>query len=247
MTKSYFLIGDVHSQGTILAKALVHAKARNLTPVFLGDLFDSRCVNSETIYVYHQVRLAEKELGAVVLNSNHQHRLLNFLNGKTESPSYTEETWRSMAEFEESGLDLGELIQWLENLPAGFVFRDKRGHKYACAHAYFPPHLMKSQDGDWLLTQVSEDQKYEMAWGPVWPTKEGRYRRRYWWREEHSRNWTMCAGHYHTVWIDDKSIVLDANCGYESGMLPAYEVDNQILVHFDEKRVQSVKALRRHG
>lgn len=245
--KSYFLIGDVHSQGTILSKALAHAKARKLTPVFLGDIFDSRCANSETIYVYHQVRLAEKELGAIVLNSNHQLRLLNFFNGETESPSYAEETWRTMAEFEDSGLDLREICEWLDSLPAGFVFSDKYGRRHACAHAYFPPQLMRKGEEEWFVTDISKDQRYEMAWGPVWPTKGGRYRRRYWWREDHLRNWTMCVGHYHTVWVDDKSIVLDANCGYEAGMLPAYEVDNKVLVHFDEKRVQSVKLPRHHG
>ena len=77
---SYLLIGDIHSQGSPLAKALEFARERSLTPIFLGDLFDSRCDNSDTLYVYNQVRSAVKRLGAIALNSNHQVRLRNFLD-----------------------------------------------------------------------------------------------------------------------------------------------------------------------
>ena len=58
----YVLVGDVHSQGTILSKALKLVKEQGLTPVFLGDLFDSRGTVSETTYVYNQIRLAQREL-----------------------------------------------------------------------------------------------------------------------------------------------------------------------------------------
>jgi hypothetical protein len=239
---SYFLIGDIHSQGSLLAKALAYAKSRNLTPIFLGDLFDSRCENSETIYVYHQVRLAEKEMGAIVLNSNHQERLLNFLHGDTEPVYYTEETWRTLAEFQESGLDLDEVIGWLSSLPLGYVFQDSRGVTYGCAHAYYPEHLLPSHCTEKfkLWSVDSESLAQDIVWGPH--KKDGR--RRWWWKEKSSRDWVRCAGHYHTVWVDEHSIVLDANCGYEAGLLPCYEVEAKVLVHFSDKMTQSIKAPR---
>lgn len=242
MANSYFLIGDIHSQGTLLSKALDHARRRGLTPIFLGDLFDSRCENSETIYVYHQVRLAQAELGAVVLNSNHQERLLNFFRGDTEPKRYTEETWRSLAEFEDSGLNLEEVANWLAALPLGFVFKDIRGITHACAHAFYPTKYLPSKETEEFTLWIVDDfeDAYEIVWGPH--RKDGR--RRWWWNEQSNRKWIRCAGHYHTVWVDERSIVLDANCGFESGLLPTYEVNSQVLVHFSNKTSQSVKAPR---
>ena len=227
---SYLLIGDIHSQGKPLARVLRCARERALRPVFLGDLFDSRCDNSDTTYVYNLVRLAQKELDAVALNSNHQVRLRNFLDQQFESPSYTSETWRSYYEFKEAGVDMGELREWLGSLPDGFSFKDKDGRLYGCSHAYFP---LKWVDHEQVgcRTFVAEDADDEetVVWGPH---RHGR-RRLHWWKDETPRSWTRCAGHYHTVYVTENNIVLDANSGYPDGQVPAYDVDAKELVYFD--------------
>ena len=229
---SYLLIGDIHSQGRPLAKVLEFARLRSLTPVFLGDLFDSRCDNSNTIYVYNQVRLAQKEMRAVVLNSNHQVRLRNFLDQEFESPSYTSETWRSYYEFKEAGVDMDELKDWLGQCVDGFSFKDKDGRLYGCSHAYFPlkwvDHDMKYGEARVYFCDGRDDEE-TVVWGPH---RHGR-RRLHWWKDETPRSWTRCAGHYHTVYVTENNIVLDANSGYPDGQVPAYDVDAKELVYFD--------------
>ena len=228
---SYLLIGDIHSQGPPIAKALKYAKDNGLTPVFLGDLFDSRCDESDTIYVYNLVRVAQKELGAVVLNSNHQVRLRNFLNAEFESPSYTSETWRSFAEFEEAGVDMEELLDWLGQRPDGFSFRDKDGRLHCCSHAYFPLKWVDHEQGqdEQRVFYCNDSHEEELVvWGPY----NSRRHRVKWWKDETPRSWTRCAGHYHTVYTSENNVVLDANSGYPDGSVPAYVVDTKELVYF---------------
>ena len=229
---SYLLIGDIHSQGPPLTKALAYAKAKGLVPVFLGDLFDARRNNSNTLYVYNAVRVAQKEMGAIVLNSNHQVRLRNFLDADFESPSYTSETWRSFAEFQESGVSMDELRTWLGGLPDGFSFRSKAGRLYGCSHAYFPLKWVdhETKEGEARVYYASSpDDEEAVVWGPH---RHGR-RRLHWWEDETPRSWTRCAGHYHTVYVSENNIVLDANSGYPDGKLPAYDIDSQEVVYFD--------------
>ena len=228
----YLLIGDIHSQGRPLAKVLEFARLRSLTPVFMGDLFDSRCDNSDTIYVYNQVRSAVRRLGAIALNSNHQVRLRNFLDADFESPSYTSETWRSFAEFQEAGIDMDDLRSWLGSLPDGFSFKDKDGRLHGCAHAYFPlkwvDHETKEGEAKAYYASSPDDEE-AVVWGPH---RHGR-RRLHWWEDETPRSWTRCAGHYHLVYVSENNIVLDANSGYPDGKLPAYDIDSQEVVYFD--------------
>ena len=237
--KNYLLIGDIHSQGSDLALVLKYAKANNCTPIFLGDLFDSRCDNSETIYVWNQVKVAQSELGAIVLNSNHQERLLSHLKGHPDSPSIASETWRTHAEFEEAGVDLNELKTWLGGLPDGFVFRDCEGVQYGCSHAYFPSRYLHSDTKeDYAVFAASEHDKQSMAWGPY----DHRHRRIKWWKDAYDPTWIRCAGHYHVVHLDQKSIVLDANSGFHDGKIPAYNVNAKELVYFSVSESQSTKA-----
>ena len=228
---TYLLVGDIHSQGSGLSKAIRFAKENELTPIFLGDVFDSRCDNSDTIYVWNQLRVAQKELGAFVLNSNHQVRLRNFIDADFESPSYTSETWRTLAEFEEAGVDMEELRDWLGRRPDGVSFLDKDGRLHGCAHAYFPLHWVDHEQKDGVRVFYCKDSNEEeqVVWGPH---RHG-HRRLRWWEDETPRSWTRCAGHYHTVYNSENNVVLDANSGYPDGQVPAYVVDSKTLVYFD--------------
>jgi hypothetical protein len=228
---SYLLVGDIHSQGPGLAQAIKYARENELRPIFLGDVFDSRCDNSNTIYVWNQLRVAQKELGAVVLNSNHQVRLRNFLDADFESPSYTSETWRTLAEFQEAGVDMEELRDWLGQRPDGVSFLDKDGRFHGCSHAYFPLSWVDHKQTDGIRVYYCKDRNEEeqVVWGPH---RHG-HRRLRWWEDETPRSWTRCAGHYHTVYKSENNVVLDANSGYPDGRVPAYVVDIKELVYFN--------------
>lgn len=227
--KKYAFIGDIHSQGQPLAAALAFVRHRGLTPIFLGDLFDSRCDTSDSVWVYHQVKLAQTELNGIVLNSNHQDRLLKFLYGTFEDPSFTSETWRTLNEFENAGLSREKLIEWLESFHHGFIFHDSRGQEFRCSHAYFPVELASKVDENGFVDPETDSQKVQMLWGIF-----HHQRRIKWWKKEAKHPWVRVAGHYHTVCVNEKQIVLDANCGYEGGELPVYDVEAQELVLFNE-------------
>ena len=224
---SYALIGDIHSMGQQLSEALDICKERGLTPVFLGDIFDSRAETSETLYVYHRLKLAEKEMGAIILNSNHQDRFMEFAKGNTESPVYTSETWRTMDEFDEAGVELSAVSEWLSQFPEGFIFKSSNGTEYRCAHAYFPTDFRGKIDADGYCYAEDDEQKEMMLWGLMTPTHRRRVR---WWHDDTQRTWVRAAGHYHCVEAYGKNLVLDANCGFDGGELAIYDVDAEELI-----------------
>jgi len=226
---SYFLIGDVHSQGSPLTGALKYAKEFNLRPIFLGDVFDSRCDTSDSVYVYNRIRVAEKEQDAVTLNSNHQVRLRNYLNDGIGGSEATE-TIRTLTELRESGANMEEVKKWLRSCPSGFAFRDHTGRLYGCAHAYFPQKWINQINGDPMTFYTNnEEEEHAVVWGPHTPSS----RRIKWWNKNIGKSWTRCAGHYHKVVVNDSSIVLDGNAGFPNGRIAAFNVSNQKVVYFD--------------
>ncbi len=227
---TYAIIGDVHSQGQLLASALAHCKANNLTPIMLGDLFDSRCETDETHYTRNLAMTAQREMGAVILNSNHQERLVEAIAGKLEYGKYCQETFRTLGTLVEGSVKPLDVSLWLESLPDGFVFWDKDGLEHCCAHAYFPSKLRRQdQTSPYEVRATDPETKTKMVWGPHRP--DGR---RYWWwdHEPTNQKFVRVAGHYHLVHSGPRSLVLDANAGYENGSVPLYEVDNKKLVYF---------------
>ncbi len=231
---SYAIIGDIHSQGSLLASALDHCKARGLTPILLGDLFDSRCEVDETLYVWNLARLAQTEMGAIILNSNHQDRLLEVIAGWMEEGGYNEETFRSYRLFEEAGVT-EQVADWLMTLPDGFVFFDKDGLEHCCAHAYFPAKLRQA-DATESYEVFSEDEEMlqKMVWGP-YNNNGTRY---HWWKNiPDNQSFVRVSGHYHIMRNYARALVLDANAGYEGGFVPLYEVDDKNLVYFGSPNV----------
>mgnify|MGYP003679376305 CR=1 FL=1 len=229
---TYAIIGDVHSQGKLLAQALAHCEANGLTPILLGDLFDSRCDVDDTLYTRNLVMTAQRELGAIVLNSNHQERLVDAISGELEYGKYCEETFRTLNVLVTSDVRPTDVSDWLQSLPDGFVFFDKDGLEHCCAHAYFPIQLRrKDATESYEVRATDADMKHKMVWGPYRP--DGR--RYHWWKHTPERqSFVRVAGHYHIVHNEQRALVLDANAGYEEGAVPLYEVDNKNLVYFGE-------------
>lgn len=204
----YALIGDIHSQIEPLKEVISYCKTSNLRPVFLGDVFDSRCDFSDSVGVYHLLRDAQAELGAIILRSNHQDKLERFIKGNNVRVS--PELQRTIEDFRNSEISKSELLEWLESLPYGFCFKQDN-KEYRCSHAYFPSWV---QVQDYSLSQfvyeVPRKAQQLMMYGPNQREGNGRV---FWWENESERQWVRVAGHYHVVYQSNNNLVLDAGCG----------------------------------
>ena len=191
LTKTmYLLIGDIHSQGLPMDNALKLAKERQLTPVFLGDIFDSRNDIDDTVWCYDMVRVAQDE-GAIVLQSNHCTRLRDIFLGIEVPGPHCSETSRSILQFHYAGESIEDVVKWIQTLPDGFGFTDSRGRYYGCAHAYFLERWAHKEG----LLKAEPDEEETTSWGLY----NSYLRRDYWWAGDPARSWTRVAGHYHTV------------------------------------------------
>jgi hypothetical protein len=234
---TYALIGDLHSQLAPLVESLLYCEDNGLTPIFLGDIFDSRCEQSHTVLVYELLRESQKNFpGMQILRSNHQDKLERWLKGN--EVKITPELQRTIDEltFDVEGT---ELLEWLESMPYGFCFRNTQGLEYRCAHAYFPRWVeVPEYEESVAIYEVARKARQLMMYGPS--AKEGKGRL-FWWRGESDRNWCRVAGHYHAVHESDRNLVLDGGCGgikrswfcNEEPVLCLYDVDKGHLVEFD--------------
>ena len=207
---NYALIGDLHSQVAPLLKALDYCLLKDLTPVFLGDIFDSRCEHSDSVGVYQALRNAQflfKDMQ--ILRSNHQDKLERYLKGNNVHVS--PELQRSLDDFAASEVPPSELLDWLESMPYGFCFHDDNNVEHRCAHAYFPSWVVVPPYGHSLAIYDMVKKARQLAmYGPS--HREGRGRV-FWWEGENERDWVRVAGHYHVVHTSESNLVLDAGCG----------------------------------
>lgn len=224
---NFALISDVHSQSDKLNQALNVCHKNNLTPLFLGDLFDSKCDNSDSFGVYELVRNAQETAGAIVLQSNHQNKLIRYLRGNNVMENFgLDKTIVDL--FETKNLDQNEILTWLESFPYAIVFRDNHGKEYRASHAYFSSQIeVPEYENYHLIHDVTKKQMNQMLYGIF----SGRDRIAWW--ENHSNNdWIRVCGHYHVVHMDSYSIVLDGCCGENEGALLLYEVNSKKLHRF---------------
>jgi hypothetical protein len=207
---NYALIGDLHSQVAPLVESLLYCSENNLTPIFLGDVFDSRCDSSNSVRVYRILKEAQKDFpGMQILRSNHQDKLERWLKGN--SVKVMSELQRTIDEFALSDVPSNELLKWLESLPYGFCFRDENGKEYRCSHAFFPGWVdVPPYENTVTIYDVPKKAKQLMMYGPSHTDHRGRV---FWWNNTSERDWVRVAGHYHVVHTDEKSLVLDAGCG----------------------------------
>lgn len=244
----YAIIGDVHSQDGPLGAALAYCNQKGLTPVLLGDLFDSRCGLGNSLKVYNLVRDAQKEAKHMaVLRSNHQNKLERYLKGNPVN--VTPDLRSTLEDFEQGSVNMQEeLLPWLNSFPYGFVFKDSKGKEYRCAHAYFPSRLEIPKYIHYhKVFKVNRKERDLMIYGPKRRCEESESgsERVLWWLKDKpetdlSRNWVRVAGHYHHVFINGKNLVLDGDMGGRSTCdvnpedmaLCLYDVENSELTKF---------------
>lgn len=228
--KNYAIIGDVHSHYDRISQALFYCEENDLTPILLGDLFDSRSSTSQSIEVYQIVREFEISLNAIVLQSNHQNKLIRHLKGNKVVLNHGLD--KTIEEFQNSEVNLEGLKNWLESLPYGIAFKDKNGEEYRCAHAYFSSRIEVPDYDDFFLVKgesLSNSIKNIMIYGPV--NSEGRVQ---WWETSKKHDYKMVSGHYHVVVNKEHCLILDGQCGDEGEhtFLGLYDVNKKIIKKF---------------
>jgi hypothetical protein len=230
----YALIGDIHSQITPLRNAIRYCEENNLFPVFLGDVFDSRCAQSDSVSVYFTLRELCEKKQAIVLRSNHQDKLEKYIRGiSAHTPT---EMLRTVDEMEAGGVYMWDLLKWLESLPHGFCF--KRGdQEWRCAHAFFPSWLdVPEYEESCEVRPEAKAAKRIMMYGPSHAEGKGRV---FWWEKKSKREWIRTAGHYHTIHSSENNLVLDGGCGGEKRSWFCNEP--AVLVLFDVAKKEMVE------
>lgn len=228
--KSFALISDVHSQAHLLKLALEYCSNHNLTPLFLGDLFDSRVENTNSVSVYNQVKEQIENNSAICLQSNHQNKLLRHLKGNNVFVG--EDLQRTLNDFENSNISLEELYEFLNTMPYGVVFQDKNQIEYRVAHAYFSSRIEVPEYDNYCLIyedRLNRSTKSTMLYGPIQREKKQRIE---WWKNNRTQDYVLVSGHYHTVFMNENCIVLDPECGSPDGALGLYDVNNKVLKRF---------------
>jgi hypothetical protein len=225
----YAIIGDVHSDSVKLESALEYAQEHELKVILLGDLFDSRCDFSDSIGVYNLL----KNSNAIILQSNHQDKLIRYLQGNNVVLNNGLDI--TVDEFKNAGISNKELLDWLISFPYGVVFRDKHGMEHRCAHAYFTSRVEVPEYRNLYKVkqnQVNRTIKNLMIYGPI--SHENRGERIHWWENPRHRDYILVSGHYHKVYVSSHSIVIDGGCGgpETDNCLCLYDVDRKLLKKF---------------
>lgn len=208
MEQDYLFIGDVHSQDGPLEVALEFALKEELTPVLLGDIFDSRCEYDGTLRVLSLIRDYPRAL--LLCQSNHQQSLVHALESGETPWECLRRTFNALCpEYN------NYVHRWLISLPLGYVLRDTSGTEYRVSHAYFPTDL--DANGPVTLNMVSHRQYRDLVHG-----RSETGRRFLWWLHHEERDWVRVSGHYHFVVEQPNSLVLDGSCGDPGGHLCVY-------------------------
>lgn len=227
---NFALISDVHSQAHLLKLALEYCSNHNLTPLFLGDLFDSRVQNSDSVSVYHQVKHQIENNSAICIQSNHQNKLLRHIKGN--NVFIGEDLQKTLDDFKEANISLDEVYEFLNKMPYGVVFKGKDQKEYRVAHAYFSSRIEVPEYDDFYLIyedKLNKSTKSVMLYGPIEREEKTRIT---WWKNNKNHDYVMVSGHYHTVCINENSIVLDPECGSPGGCLGLYDVNNKVFKKF---------------
>jgi hypothetical protein len=222
----YAIIGDVHSDYKKLKLAFEYANNHKLQIILLGDLFDSRCQYSDSVGVYNLVRNSD----AIVLQSNHQDKLIRYLMGNPVTLNNGLDI--TVKEFKDSKVSKDELLDWLTSFPYGMVFKNKDNKEMRCSHAYFSSKVeIPDYEESHFVTKDSINQVIRnlMIYGPT--QKQNKSERISWWKNPRHKDYIMVSGHYRHVHIDELSIVLDGGCGGpdKEDCLCLYDVNKKLL------------------
>lgn len=228
---NYVLIGDVHSQAKNLENALtfIRKKIKNARVIFLGDLFDSKNSYSDSLGVYNLVRESEIDLNAIILQSNHQDRLIRFLKGNEIRLNHGLD--KTISELS-SHISLDVLYEWLIRQSFGIVFKDIYDVEFRCAHAYFSDEIqIQEYKYEYFIRAIKKEFKHQFLYG-VQDSKKNRIE---WWNQNNqNQSFVRVSGHYRNLYVnlENKSLVLDSCCGDENGKLSVYDVNSRSLHQF---------------
>lgn len=225
-------MGDVHSVFSQFERAVsfVQNNIQNFHLILLGDVFDSRCSESNSVAVYRLIRELQNAGNATLLHSNHQWKLQRYLRGNPVKIDASLQ--KTLDDFAASDVSNDEILEWLASLPFAISFRDATGQEYRCSHAYHSSKLYvpNQYEGIYSVHEVSRKMRDKLIYGAL--SSEGQ--RVYWWENPSTYEWIRCSGHYHnlTVSYDNRAIVLDSSCGDEGGLLSIYDVNARSLYQF---------------
>jgi hypothetical protein len=224
---NYVFIGDVHSQYSKF-KAAVDWVQENIQDYHIiqgGDLFDSRCDESNSAGVYELVRSLGDNI--TVINSNHLYKMHRVMTNP--GLEYRECLQRTLDDF--ANYDKNELIEWLESLPMGVVVRSN-DKEYRICHAFWNNKLYVPNEfeGIYKVFVVSSKAKGQMLYGLKKRGEDNESVR--WWEEDREQSFVRVAFHYHTISIGENHLVLDGSCGDDGGVLPIYVVNSGQLLTF---------------
>jgi UDP-2,3-diacylglucosamine pyrophosphatase LpxH len=228
---NYVLMGDIHSVSSKFHSALkfIERRISDYHLIILGDVFDSRCGESDSVSVYKTIRELQRQGKVTVLHSNHQWKMQRYF--EDNSVIIGDCLRNTLDEFKNSDISDDELYQWVTALPYAVAFKVD-GIEYRCAHAYHSSKLYIPSDyeGIYRTHLVSGKMRSKLLYGIT----DTNHERIQWWKTPSNYPWIRCAGHYHNVSIsyEDGSIVLDSNCGDENGLLSIFNVNNRSLYQF---------------
>ena len=149
---NYVLMGDIHSVFSRFDAALsfITNTIQDYHLVMLGDVFDSRCEESDSVAVYRAICQLQNDGKVTLIHSNHQWKLQRYLRGNPVKIDASLQ--RTLDDFAASDVTSEELMEWLASLPFAIAFKDADGLEYRCSHAYFssklyiPKKYRKTQD-----------------------------------------------------------------------------------------------------
>jgi hypothetical protein len=229
---NFVLMGDVHSVFSRFDRAVsfIADNIQDYHLVMLGDVFDSRCEESDSVAMYRAIRQLQNDGKATLIHSNHQWKLQRFLRGNPVKIDVSLQ--KTLDDFAASDVSNEELMEWLASLPFAVAFKDTDDLEYRCSHAYFSSKLYvpRLYDGIYIVNEVSRQMRDKLIYGVL--NSDGN--RIQWWDQESNHDWIRCGGHYHRVAVayNNKSIVLDSSCGDVDGLLTIFDVNSRTLHQF---------------
>jgi protein phosphatase len=220
----FCFISDVHSQYDRLQRAVDYALSKELKIILLGDIFDSRVVYSDTVSVFNLVHSLINK-GHYCVNSNHQDKLIRYLKGNNVKQNNGLE--KTIREFEDLNVDKESIFRLLTSFPYGIAIKNSNNKEFRIAHAYFPSRV--NPEGKFVYRN-DINRRYRDVF--IYGKSDRDQNRIAWWTTPNpDQQFVRVAGHYHQVYIDDKSIVLDSECG-SGGCLSLYIPDKDIIKEF---------------
>jgi UDP-2,3-diacylglucosamine pyrophosphatase LpxH len=229
---NFVLMGDVHSVFSRFERALffITENIQDYHLVMLGDVFDSRCEESDSVALYRAIRQLQNDGKATLIHSNHQWKLQRYLRGNPVKIDASLQ--KTLDDFAASDVTSEELMEWLDALPFAVSFKDADDLEYRCSHAYFSSKLYipLQYNGIYSVNEVSRHMRDKLIYGVT--NSDGN--RIQWWDQESDNDWVRCGGHYHRVAINynNNSIVLDSSCGDVDGLLSIFDVNSRTLHQF---------------